>query len=98
MLNIDEISKIFPVCKNLIYLDHAAVSPLHKLSAEALNEYIEHFINKGAVNYEYWHNKTEKIRIDFAKFIGADSSEIAFIKSTSAGLSILANGIDFSGR
>lgn len=95
MLNIDEIRKIFPVCKNLIYLDHAAVSPLHKLSAEALNEYIEHFINKGAVNYEYWHNKTEKIRIDFAKFIGADSSEIAFIKSTSAGLSILANGIDF---
>jgi len=95
MLNINEIRENFPVTKNLIYFDHAAVSPLHKGSKTALEEYTEHFLNLGIRNYEYWYNKSEKIRENFAKFISADKSEIAFIKSTSAGLSILANGINF---
>lgn len=95
MFNIDEVREYFPVTHNLIYLDHAAVAPIHTESKKAIDEYTEHFLNIGAKNYVYWHNKTEKIREDFANFIGASGEEIAFIKSTSAGLSILANGIDF---
>lgn len=95
MLNIDEIRKNFPVTKNLIYLDHAAVAPLHAYSKTALEEYTEHFLNKGIKDYDYWYEKTETIRSDFAKFINADKSEIAFIKNTSSGISVLANGIDF---
>ncbi|MEI8389940.1 MAG: aminotransferase class V-fold PLP-dependent enzyme [bacterium] len=95
MIDVNEIRKNFPVTKNLIYLDHAAVAPLHNASKAVLEEYTEHFLNQGIKNYTYWYEKTEKIRENFAKFIGADPSEIAFIKSTSAGLSIFANGINF---
>lgn len=95
MINIDEIRENFPVTKSLIYLDHAAVSPLHAGSKQVLEAYAEHFLNQGIKNYDYWYEKTEQIRETFAKFIKADKSEIAFIKSTSAGLSMLANGIDF---
>ena len=95
MMNINEIRENFPVTKNLIYLDHSAVAPLHKGSKTALEEYTEHFLNHGIRNYDHWYEKTEIIRENFANFIGADKSEIAFIKSTSAGLSILANGINF---
>jgi len=94
-LNIDEIRENFPVTKNLIYLDHAAVAPFHNGSKIALEEYTEHFLNQGIRNYDYWYEKTEQIRESFAKFIKADKTEIAFIKSTSAGLSMLANGIHF---
>ena len=95
MIDVNEIRKNFPVTKNLIYLDHAAVAPLHNGSKAVLEEYTEHFLNQGIKNYSYWYEKTESIRENFAKFIGADPSEIAFIKSTSAGLSIFANGINF---
>ena len=95
MIDVNKIRKNFPVTKNLIYLDHAAVAPLHNGSKAVLEEYTEHFLNQGIKNYTYWYEKTENIRENFAKFIGADSSEIAFIKSTSAGLSVFANGINF---
>jgi selenocysteine lyase/cysteine desulfurase len=93
--NLDEIRNNFPVTKNLIYLDHAAVAPIHNGSKAALEEYTEHFLNKGIRDYVYWYEKTEKIRADFAKFVSADTSEIAFVKSTSSGISIFANGINF---
>ena len=95
LININEIRENFPVTQNLVYLDHAAVAPLHKGLKIALEAYTEHFLNQGVRNYDYWHEKTEQIRENFAKFIKADKSEIAFIKSTSAGLSMLANGINF---
>jgi len=95
LTNIKKIRENFPVTTNLIYLDHAALSPLHNGSKKVLESYTEHFLNQGIKNYEYWYEKTEQIRENFAKFIKADKTEIAFIKSTSAGLSMLANGIDF---
>ncbi|EKE04536.1 MAG: aminotransferase, class V [uncultured bacterium] len=95
MLNIAKIRKNFPTVNNLIYLDHAAVAPIHLQTRNILDKYINHFLNEGIRDYTIWFQKIEQIRKDFAKFIGAQDTEIAFIKNTSAGISILANGIDF---
>ena len=95
MFDINEIRSNFPVVNNLIYFDHAAVAPIHSMTKIALNEYIEHFQNYGIRDYQFWFEKCEGIRIKFAQFIGAEASEIAFIKNTSAGISIIANGVDF---
>jgi len=86
----------FPVINQMIYLDHASVAPLHKLSKNLLNSYIEYFLLNGNKDYEIWEEKVENTRAKLAKFLNTDSSEIAFVKNTSAGLSILANGINFT--
>ncbi|OGI03864.1 MAG: hypothetical protein A2104_06900 [Candidatus Melainabacteria bacterium GWF2_32_7] len=95
MLNITKIRENFPTTNSLTYLDHAAVAPIHLQTRQILDKYINHFLNEGIRNYTIWVDKTEQIRDGFAKFIGAEASEIAFIKNTSAGISILANGIEF---
>jgi len=96
MKNIEEIQSNFPVVKNLIYLDHAAVAPIHNQSMKILDEYLTYFLNFGIKDYSIWAEKIEEIRLKFAEFIGADPYEIAFIKNTSAGLSAFANGIKYN--
>jgi len=96
MRNIEEIRANFPVVQNLIYLDHSAVAPLHNESKKVLDEYINYIMKFGIKDYSIWADKIEDIRAKFARFIGADASEIAFIKNTSSGLSILANGIKYN--
>lgn len=95
MINIEQVRKNFPVCENLIYFDHAAVAPLHQISSTRLQEYLDHFLYKGFRDYDIWYNKYEEIREGLGEFIGAKKTEIAFIKNTSAGIAIFANGIDF---
>jgi len=95
MIDISEARKYFPVTKNIIYLDHAAVAPIHLFTQKALEDYLSHFLKQGIKDYSIWYEKTEQIRENFADFLGADADEIGFIKSTSAGLSIFANGIEY---
>ena len=93
---IQEIRGNFPVTKELIYFDHAAVAPIHKKTSQALNNYIEYFMKYGIRDYKIWAEKAQSIREKAADFIGAQSEEIAFIKNTSAGISIIANGVKFN--
>ncbi len=95
MNNIEDVRKNFPVTKNLIYLDNAAVAPVHNLTKKYMDEYMEHFLNFGLKDYAKWADFTEATREKLAQFINAKPNEIAFVKNTSAGLSIIANGIDF---
>jgi selenocysteine lyase/cysteine desulfurase len=92
--DIEVIREQFPVIKNLAYFDHAAVAPVHLRTREALNDYIQDLLLYGDRNYAGWHQKSEEIRKGMAEFIGATSDEIAFIKNTSQGLSLVANGLD----
>lgn len=94
-IDIENIRTKFPVTKNIIYFDHAAVAPIHAATMERINEYLDDVLNFGDRNYKKWFDKSELVRKDMATFIGADQDEIAFIKNTSHGLSIVANGLEF---
>jgi len=95
MNDINEIRKEFPVTENLKYFDHAAIAPLHRRTLEAINEYTGYFSKYGIKNFEIWVEKIEAVRQKLADLINATPEEIAFTKSTSAGLSVFANGIEF---
>lgn len=94
-LIIENIRDQFPVTSNLIYFDHAAVAPIHLNSVRAVNEYLEDLLQNGDRNYGEWHKRSETIRQGMATFIGADVDEIAFVKNTSQGISLVAGGLDF---
>lgn len=91
----EEIRQLFPVTKNIVPFNHAAVAPIPSTSVEAMTEFITAISNYGDKDYGKWFRKLAEIRAGMARFIGAAADEIAFIKNTSEGLSFVANGLSF---
>lgn len=86
--------KEFPVTRDKIYLAHAAVAPLPARVARAIVNYINRASERG--QFEYLHkNIEEQARHLAAKLVDASPEEIAFVPSTSAGLSLIASGLDW---
>jgi cysteine desulfurase/selenocysteine lyase len=85
----------FPVTNNLIYLNHAAVAPLPKPCAEAMQGLAEDAMEHGSLHYDQWLDAYEGLRVAAARLIGADRGEIAMIKNTSEGIATVAMGMDW---
>jgi selenocysteine lyase/cysteine desulfurase len=85
----------FPVTQNLIYLNHAAVAPLPRRSAKAMQELAEDALQFGSLHYDRWLDAYEGLRVLAARLIGANRGEIALIKNTSEGISLIAQGVDW---
>jgi len=94
-MNPEKISKEFPVVENRIFFDHAKVSPLPSRVREAVNAFVEDASSHGTAHYAGWMDKVESVRASFSRLIHADPKEVAFVKNTSEGISIVANGIDW---
>ena len=83
----------FPVCRDKVYLAHAGVSPLPACVTQAVKEKAE----KAALN-DQEEGLAELLRITrkrAAQLLGADTSEVALIGPTTAGLSAVAAGLDW---
>ncbi|MEE8448901.1 MAG: aminotransferase class V-fold PLP-dependent enzyme [Thermodesulfobacteriota bacterium] len=87
--------RLFPVTERFIFFNHAGVSPISLKAAEVVHEFLIDYTRNGSVNSKLWERKTEEARKDFARLIGAEPGEVAFVKNTSEGISLVANGIGF---
>lgn len=85
----------FPVTKNLIYLNHAAVAPLCRASAEAMKWLADDACQNGSLHYDTWMDCYEGLRTATAKLINGTSGEIAIVKNTSEGIATVALGLDW---
>ncbi|MFQ5674154.1 MAG: aminotransferase class V-fold PLP-dependent enzyme, partial [Nitrospinales bacterium] len=85
----------FPVVKNRIFFDHAKVAPISLRVRDAVRAFAADAAEFGTAHYAEWMRGVEDVRESFARLINADPSEVAFVKNTSEGISILANGIDW---
>ena len=94
-MNLEKIRQEFPVVEHRIFFDHAKVSPLPKRVREVVKEFVQDASSFGTANYSDWMDKVEDIRASFARLIHAEISEVAFVKNTSEGISIVANGLDW---
>jgi len=83
----------FPAAKRYIYFNHAAVSPLSKRVIEAMNAVANGFLERGVLCEEEMFARVETARGAAARLIGARNDEIAFIKNTTQGVLLAANGI-----
>src|SRR5215212_3827402 len=85
---------LFPVTKNLVYLNHAAVGPLSTRASEAMERFVRDQRDFGALHWREWYAEYDRLREVAAKLIGAsDPREIAILKNTSEGLSFVAEGL-----
>jgi selenocysteine lyase/cysteine desulfurase len=92
--NIDELRAEFPIMERLTYLDMAYGNPLANRVRVAMEEYMEAFQRDGvSVARERAYRVLEEVRAKFAALVGAEASEIAFVKNTSEGLNAVAAGL-----
>ena len=94
-MNLENIRKEFPVTREIIFFDHARVAPLPKRVKQVVTAFIDDATRFGTAHYETWVLELERTRKKFAELINANRDEIAFVKNTSEGISIVANGFDW---
>ena len=85
----------FPVADRYIYLDHAGVAPLSLKVRAAVENFLKEATENSAFSYPHWTRQISDCRHACADLVNAHTEEIAFVKSTSHGLSIVANGLDW---
>lgn len=91
----NKIREYFPHLPGHLYLNHAAISPMNTLAKAAM----EDFWNKRMVeDIEFWPealNRLQQFKSMIGKLISAPAEQVALVPNTSAGLNILALGIQW---
>ena len=83
----------FPVAERLIYLNHAAVTPLCRPAAEAMKRLTDDACLFGSLHYGDWLEAYDGLRSAAARLINASPDEIAITKNTSEGIAAVAGGL-----
>lgn len=91
------LKKEFSLQEDLIYLNHAAVSPWPKRTSDAVKAFAEENTYYGAQNYPKWLGVEKKLRRQLKTLVNAPSTDdIALLKNTSEALSVVASGLNWA--
>lgn len=85
----------FPVVRDMVFFNHAAVSPLPQRAYEAGRLVLEDRFQRASADYFRWLDLVADTRRRVARLIGTTPDRIAFTGNTSCGLGIVAAGIDW---
>lgn len=91
----DAFRQLMPVTERYAYLDHAAVAPLPRPAAEAIGRWLTQATQQGDVVWPDWAKQLEATRAAAAKLISAKPEEVALVPSTTHGISLVAEGLDW---
>ena len=94
MLDKSLIATEFPEQSDLVYLNHAAVAPWPKRTSDAVCAFAQENFQQGAKHYPRWLEVESQTRQLLTRLINAPSvDDIALLKNTSEGLSLIAYGL-----
>jgi selenocysteine lyase/cysteine desulfurase len=86
----------FPIRDHRVYLNNAAIAPAAGRVIAAVNRFLTDLRDHGDGHYLDWcRHADEVVKGKIAALIGADRSEIAFVKNTTEGVLTVANGLDW---
>jgi len=85
----------FPITEHVTHLNHAGVSPVSQRVVAAVTGFINEALVVDAPTQRRWEARAEAARAAFARLVGAHADEIAFVKNTSEGVSLIAAGLDW---
>ncbi|MEW6365495.1 MAG: aminotransferase class V-fold PLP-dependent enzyme [Acidobacteriota bacterium] len=93
---IHEVRQLFPVTRKWVYMNHAAVAPLSSRVVSAVESFMSDQLENGGVNWKVWCETYTRARSLVGRLINAGADEISFVKNTSEGVSLIANGLDLA--
>lgn len=93
--NWDQFRSNYPVTKERVFLDHAALSPLSETIVSDIQELLKDYSLYGSPQWEKWFNKVEEGRGFVAKLINCSSDEISFAINTSDAIMFVVEGLDW---
>ncbi|MCG6871107.1 MAG: aminotransferase class V-fold PLP-dependent enzyme [Gammaproteobacteria bacterium] len=83
----------FPLESGLVFLNHAALAPLPVRARRAAEEFLSEAVHTGTGQYRKWLATVAHLREQLRALINAPSvDDIALLKNTSEGLSVVAHG------
>lgn len=95
MAIVQKLRDYLPVLANWHYLNYARTAPLISPTVGLLKKLAEEAAEPFSFHWERWHHLLEESRASAARLIHANADEIAFVRSTSDGLSLLANAVQW---
>ncbi len=94
-MEIEAVRAQMPIVREYNFMDHAAVGPLSGRAGAAMRRFLDeaekHAYARGGLFPE-----SQRVRQLAGKLLNCHSEEITFVKSTSEGISFVANGLQFS--
>lgn len=75
------------------YFNHAAVAPLSGPAHTAIARWLDEATHEGTRAWGRWDRAVDKARFAAAQLLNAKPEEIAFVSSTTAGISLVAEGL-----
>lgn len=86
----------FQLDDHIVHLNHAAVAPWPKLTRDAVVSFADENVAIGSQNYDQWLETERQLKQKLVQLINAASTdEIAILKNTSEGLSLISQGLEF---
>jgi cysteine desulfurase/selenocysteine lyase len=86
----------FRLDENIIHLNHAAVAPWPLVTRDAVIAFANENASLGSKHYEQWMKTEQQLKQRLMQLVNASSTdEIAILKNTSEGLSLIAQGLRF---
>ncbi len=84
-----------PVTEKWAYFDHAAVAPISAPAQRVLETWTQQAAHEGDTVWLDWARELKETRNTAAELINADVDEIALVPSTTAGINLVAEGLDW---
>lgn len=87
----------FQLDENIVHLNHAAVAPWPVVTRDAVITFAKENTAIGSQNYALWMQTEQQLKQKLMQLINAQSiEEIAILKNTSEGLSLIAQGLSLN--
>jgi selenocysteine lyase/cysteine desulfurase len=100
MLTDEQLANIrsrFPILSKRTYLYNCSQGAMSDAAEAGMQVYLESW-RASSAPWNEWVDVYEAMRAEFAKFINAHPDEIAILTSASAGINVIANGLQFTHR
>ena len=84
-----------PITQKWAYFDHAAVAPISGPAQQVLHDWVDQAAVEGDTVWLDWARQVSETRHAAAELINADTDEIALLPNTTAGINLVAEGLDW---
>lgn len=93
-----QIIKDFPITMRKIYLNNGSIAPLSLSSIKSITDFLVKYSEQGPDSDDlskYMEKLIEETRLRIKHLINCNAIEVSFTQSTTQGLNLVANGIDW---